>query len=131
MFYQTCSTDMKGFYPSRADDQLRLTVSIRAANLKRNISFSFQHPNRPKKTVTFLKSKGDDAKSDSVAEDAQDGSNKADGETAAAAPDAATAPEKRSWLSRLTSKGAETESAASEAKAGDKNRPKSRACSIL
>ena len=71
---------------------------------------------------------------------AMDGETAAAAAAAAAAPDAATAPEKRSWLSRLTSKGAESgaaavlpkqEETAAVVKAADKNRPKSRACSIL
>ena len=110
-----------------------------------NISFQL-HALRPKKTVTFLKSKGDEGISDAAA--AEDETNKSssfqasDGEAAvASATDAATVPEKRSWLSRLTSKGAdsgaavskqeETATATAAVQASDKNRPKSRACSIL
>ena len=58
----------------------------------------------------------------------EDESSKLDGDTAAA-------PEKRSWLSRLTSaKGAEPgkqDETVVGVQAADKNRPKSRACSIL
>ena len=55
----------------------------------------------------------------------EDESSKPDG-------DAAAAPEKRSWLSRLTSKqDLKQEETVVGVQAADKNRPKSRACSIL